>query len=44
MARQISATPETWLLAQPFAISRGVKTVAEVVVAEITENSAAGRG
>ena len=44
MARHISATPESWPLVQPFAISRGVKTVAEVVVVEVTEDSAVGRG
>ena len=44
MARQISATPESWPLVQPFAISRGVKTVAEVGVVEVTEDSAVGRG
>jgi len=44
MTWQISATPESWPLARPFAISRGVKTVAEVIVAEVTEDRVAGRG
>jgi L-alanine-DL-glutamate epimerase-like enolase superfamily enzyme len=35
---------QSWKLAQPFAISRGSRTVAEVVVAEISDGDARGRG
>jgi L-alanine-DL-glutamate epimerase-like enolase superfamily enzyme len=35
---------QSWPLAQPFAISRGIKTTAEVVVAEIFDGDFRGRG
>jgi L-alanine-DL-glutamate epimerase-like enolase superfamily enzyme len=35
---------EAWPLARPFTISRGTKTTAEVVVVEIEEGGAIGRG
>jgi L-alanine-DL-glutamate epimerase-like enolase superfamily enzyme len=44
MLRQINIAPESWPLATPFRISRGVKTVAQVVVVEITQGKARGRG
>lgn len=42
--RQVSVHHEEWPLARPFAISRGVKTQADVVVVEINEDSVSGRG
>jgi L-alanine-DL-glutamate epimerase-like enolase superfamily enzyme len=42
--RRVHARSESWLLARPFAISRGVKTQADVVVVEIYEGGFAGRG
>ncbi len=42
--RRLAARSERWPLARPFTISRGSKTEAEVVVVEITEGGAAGRG
>jgi len=44
MTRELSVTDETWSLARPFAISRGTKTEAHVVVAEINDGGARGRG
>jgi L-alanine-DL-glutamate epimerase-like enolase superfamily enzyme len=44
MARRLSVAVERWPLARPFTISRGTKTVAEVVVAEITDGTVIGRG
>ena len=44
MSRRLTVRAETWPLREPFAISRGVKTAAEVVVAEITGNGVVGRG
>lgn len=35
---------EAWPLARPFTISRGAKTIAEVVLVEIEENGRYGRG
>ena len=44
-ARILSAVDQGWPLARPFAISRGVKTEARVVVAEVAEaDGPAGRG
>ena len=40
----LSARSESWALAQAFVISRGSKTSAEVVVAEITDGPHRGRG
>ena len=42
--QRLSVTRGAWKLAQPFAISRGSKTIAEVVVAEISDGDARGRG
>jgi L-alanine-DL-glutamate epimerase-like enolase superfamily enzyme len=36
--------PETWPLAKAFTISRGSRTAAEVVVAEISDGKMTGRG
>lgn len=44
MSLSVIARTESWLLARPFAISRGVKTQADVVVVEISENGNTGRG
>jgi len=44
MTRELSVRDETWPLERPFAISRGTKTEAHVVVAEITEGGLRGRG
>ncbi|NQW01622.1 MAG: L-Ala-D/L-Glu epimerase [Rhodospirillales bacterium] len=42
--RRVRVRHEAWPLARPFAISRGVKTQADVVVVEITDGRLAGRG
>ncbi|MEE9280354.1 MAG: N-acetyl-D-Glu racemase DgcA, partial [Myxococcota bacterium] len=42
--RSLSARAESWPIAGTFAISRGSKTEARVVVAELREGSARGRG
>jgi L-alanine-DL-glutamate epimerase-like enolase superfamily enzyme len=42
--RRLTVRHESWRLAKPFAISRGTKTHADVVVAEIVEGAARGRG
>ena len=42
--RRVIARTESWPLARPFAISRGVKTQADVVVVEISEGDHTGRG
>jgi len=42
--RALSVGAESWPLRKPFAIARGTKTTAEVVVAEITDGSMTGRG
>jgi L-alanine-DL-glutamate epimerase-like enolase superfamily enzyme len=44
MTRAVRAVVERWPLTRPFAISRGTKTEAEVVVVEIEENGVGGRG
>lgn len=44
MARRLTARAERWPLAAAFVISRGAKTEAEVVVAEITDGPHRGRG
>lgn len=41
---RLSVRHETWPLARPFAIARGMKTTAEVVVAEIEDDGCVGRG
>ncbi len=43
-ARTLAARHERWPLKTPFAISRGVKTAADVVVVEIASAGAVGRG
>ena len=42
--RSVAVRAEAWPLARPFAISRGVKTQADVVVVEISEGEFVGRG
>lgn len=42
--RRLEARAERWPLREPFRISRGVKTHAEVVVAEVRDGGAVGRG
>ena len=44
MTRALSVADEVWPLARPFQISRGAKTEAEVVVAQIQESENIGRG
>ncbi len=44
MSRRVEIRRETWPLAQAFAISRGAKTAAEVVVCEIEQDGRVGRG
>ena len=44
MLRELKVTRESWPLATPFRISRGVKVVADVVVVEITQGTFTGRG
>src|SRR5690606_32378755 len=44
MLRELSARHRSWPLAAPFRISRGVKHSAEVVVVEIRDGDACGRG
>ena len=43
-ARRLHVRPEVWPLARPFTISRGTKTAAHVVVAEIETDGLVGRG
>jgi L-alanine-DL-glutamate epimerase-like enolase superfamily enzyme len=42
--QNLSVSKRSWPLAQPFAISRGSKTTAEVVVAELYDGQYRGRG
>src|SRR3954469_21956426 len=42
--QRLSVPRRTWALAAPFAISRGSKTIAEVVIAEISDGEFRGRG
>ncbi|MAH85115.1 MAG: dipeptide epimerase [Rhodospirillaceae bacterium TMED8] len=42
--RELSIETESWPLARPFVISRGVKTTAEVIVVEISDGQESGRG
>jgi L-Ala-D/L-Glu epimerase len=44
MLRELRAAHESWPLAAPFRISRGVKVAADVVVVEIDQGNARGRG
>ena len=41
---QLSAGAESWPIAEPFVISRGAKTEAQVVVVRIADGDAVGRG
>src|SRR5207244_7530233 len=42
--QRLSVTRRTWPLARSFAISRGSKTTAEVVIAEVSDGEFRGRG
>jgi L-Ala-D/L-Glu epimerase len=42
--QRLGVSRRAWQLAQPFAISRGSKTTAEVVVAEVSDGEFRGRG
>src|SRR6202049_4545905 len=42
--QRLSVSRRAWRLAQPFAISRGSRTTAEVVVAELYDGDYRGRG
>lgn len=42
--QRLHVTKRSWPLAQPFAISRGSRTTAEVVVAELHDGDSRGRG
>ena len=42
--RKLTLNHEIWPIAGRFTISRGSKTVAEVIVAEIAQGDARGRG
>jgi L-Ala-D/L-Glu epimerase / N-acetyl-D-glutamate racemase len=42
--QRLSVSHRTWPLKQPFAISRGSKTTAETVVAEVSDGEFRGRG
>ena len=44
MTRSLSVSRESWPLANVFRISRGARTVSEVIVAEISHGAVAGRG
>ncbi len=44
MTRTLRVRAESWPLRRPFAIARGTKTAAEVVVAEIEDDGRVGRG
>jgi L-alanine-DL-glutamate epimerase-like enolase superfamily enzyme len=44
MLRELRVTHEAWPLATPFRISRGVKVTADIVVVEVTQDNARGRG
>src|SRR3954469_19524556 len=42
--QRLTVTRRAWPLAQPFAISRGSRTTAEVVIAEVFDGEFRGRG
>jgi L-alanine-DL-glutamate epimerase-like enolase superfamily enzyme len=44
MTRRLSVRREQWKVAQPFVISRGSKTIAETIVAELRSGALSGRG
>ncbi len=44
MLRELTAAHQAWPLATPFRISRGVKITADVVLVEIQQGTACGRG
>ena len=42
--QRLTVTRRTWALARPFTTAQGVKTTADVVVAEISDGDSRGRG
>lgn len=44
MARMLHARPHAWRLKEPFAIARGVRSEARVVIVELHEGGLVGRG
>lgn len=44
MPRRLTVRHESWPLERPFAISRGVKTAADVVIAEVSQDGVVGWG
>ncbi|MFT3761194.1 MAG: dipeptide epimerase [Pseudoxanthomonas sp.] len=44
MTRELLARPHAWKLKEPFAIARGVRSEARVVIVELRENGAVGLG
>ena len=44
MTRRLTVRHESWPLERPFAISRGVKTAADVVIAEVAQDGVVGWG
>jgi len=44
MARTLHARPHAWKLREPFAIARGVRSEARVVIVELHEDGLVGRG
>jgi len=44
MARTLHARPHAWKLSEPFAIARGVRSEARVVIVELHEDGLVGRG
>lgn len=44
MARQLQVRPHAWKLKEPFAIARGVRSEARVVIVELHEDGAVGLG
>lgn len=44
MARTLHARPHAWKLKEPFAIARGVRSQAQVVIVELHEDDLVGRG
>ena len=43
-ALTLTATPQSWPLLKPFRISRGVKTTAETIIAQISDGTHCGKG
>lgn len=44
MARELQVRPHAWKLKEPFAIARGVRSEASVVIVELREDGTVGRG